>query len=286
MEICRRLRDRNMPVRALVRQSVNSGRADALRQMGVDLFVGDLTDMMSVAAACQDIGAVINAASSVFSAGNDNSLQAVERDGALTLVEFARVLGVRRFVYITLPRTLRTHCPLLRARGEVEDRISHGRMSYTILCANYFMESWLDPALGFDYVNGRVAMYGDGRQPIAWVSCADVAELAVRALDSEAARNRFLDAGGPENLSPRDVVRIFEEVCDRPFDVEQVPESALDAEYKAAPTPLARSIAALKLEYAHGCAMDSSDTLRRIPIQLTSVRDYANRVAALKSAAV
>jgi uncharacterized protein YbjT (DUF2867 family) len=148
------------------------------------------------------------------------------------------------------------------------------------------MESWLDPALGFDYVNGAAQIYGDGAHPIGWVSCGDVAEIAVRALDNPAARNRFLDVAGPENLSPREVVRTFEDVSGRRFTVEQVPESVLDAEYKNAKNPLERSIAALKLEYAHGCAMDMTDTLRRIPVELTSVREYARRVASPKTAAV
>ena len=287
VEICRRLRERRKAVRALVRSTADPTRAHALRDMGVELFVGDLTDTMSVAAACQDVEAVINAASLVLTPKNGNSsLQAVERDGALSLVEFSRVLGVRHFVYVTLPRNLRTHCPLLRARAEVEDRVSHCGLPYTILCTNYFMESWLDPALGFNYVDGAAHIFGDGNRPIGWVSCRDVAEISVRALESAAARNRFLEVAGPENLSPREVVRTFEDVSGRRYTIEQVPEDVLDAEYKNARNPLERSIAALKLEYAHGCAMDMTDTLRRIPIELTSVRDYARRVAAPRTATV
>jgi uncharacterized protein YbjT (DUF2867 family) len=286
VEICRRLRERRTPVRALVRATTDTAKTRTLRDMGVELLVGDLSDTMSVAAACQDVVGVINAASSVLSSTKTNTLQAVERDGALSLVEFARVLGVRHFVYVTLPRNLKTHCPLLRARAEVEDRVSHCGIGYTILCTNYFMECWLDPMLGFDYANGHVQMFGDGANPIGWVSCCDVAEIAVASLTAPAARNRFLDVAGPENISPREVVRLFENVSERPFVVEQVPEGELDAEYKNAKTPLERSIAALKLEYAHGCSMDMADTLRRVPVELTAVRDYAQRVAAARTATV
>ena len=287
VEICGRLRERRQPVRALVRSTADPNRTHALRDMGVELFVGDLTDTMSVAAACQGVEAVINAASLILTPRSGNSsLQAVERDGALSLVEFARVLGVRHFVYVTLPRNLRTHCPLLRARAEVEDRISHCGLTYTILCTNYFMETWLDPSLGFDYVNGSAHIFGDGTRPIGWVSCGDVAEFAVRALETPAARNRFLDVAGPDNLSPRDVVRAFEDVSGMPFTIEHVPENVLEAEYKSAKNPLERSIAALKLEYAHGCAMDMTETLRRIPVELTPIRDYARRVAEPKTLAV
>jgi len=71
--------------------------------------------------------------------------------------------------------------------------------------------------LGFDYANGRATIYGSGAQPMAWVSYRDVAGFAVDALGSGAARNRMLLAGGPENLTPLRVVRIFEEVTGRSF---------------------------------------------------------------------
>jgi uncharacterized protein YbjT (DUF2867 family) len=285
-DICRRLRERRMPVRALVREGTATGKAERLRQMGVELCVGDLTHMMSVAAACQDADAVINAASCVLCPKATDSIESVERQGGITLVEFARKLGVRRFVYVTLPRTLRTHCPLLRARAEVEDRVAHSGMTFTILCTNYFMDSWLNPTLGFDYANARVKLFGGGRAPIGWVACSDVAEIASRVVDSEGARNRILDVAGPENVSPNEVVRIFEEVSGNRFEVEHVPEQAIEAEYNAATDPISRSIAALKLEYARGCAMDPSETLRIVPIKPTSVRDYANQVAAPQTATV
>ena len=49
-------------------------------------------------------------------------------------------------------------------------------MVYTILQAWYFME--ICSALGFDAANGSVRLYGEGTQPISWISYRDVARAA------------------------------------------------------------------------------------------------------------
>ena len=47
-EICRRLRERGHPVRALVRVTSNPDKVTALRTLGCEIAVGDLRDRGSV----------------------------------------------------------------------------------------------------------------------------------------------------------------------------------------------------------------------------------------------
>ena len=135
-------------------------------------------------------------------------------------------------------------------------------MGYTILAANYFMEIWLSPALGFDYAQRKVVLFGDGRALISWVSYRDVAEVAVRSHLTPGARNRTLDVGGPQDLSPLEVVRIFEKVSGAPFERQFVPEEALLTQLDHAADPLSETFVKLQLEYVHGCPMNTSETLR------------------------
>jgi NADH dehydrogenase len=250
---------------------------EALGSAGVESVVADLKDPASLRGACRSVEAVITTASSTFSQQAGDSIETVDRAGHLNLIEAARQAGVRRFVYTSIPRDLRYGCPLTRAKREIEAALAASGLVYTVLQANYFMEVWLSPALGFDYPNGRATIYGTGDQPLAWVSYRDVAGFAVDAVESDGARNATLLVGGAENLTPNEVVRIFESTAGRAFEVTHVPENALENQYAAAPDALQKSFAALMLEYAHGCPMDVSDTLRVLPRTLTSVRDYALR---------
>ena len=49
--------------------------------------------------------------------------------------------------------------PLSAAKRAAEERLKASGMTYTIVRANYFMEVWLSPALGFDYPNARARIY-------------------------------------------------------------------------------------------------------------------------------
>jgi uncharacterized protein YbjT (DUF2867 family) len=131
-----------------------------------------------------------------------------------------------------------------------------------------------------------VVLYGDGRTLISWVSYKDVAEVAVRSHLTPSARNRTLDVGGPQDLSPLEVVRIFEKVLGAPFERQFVPEEALLAQLGHASDPLSETFVKLQLEYVHGCPMNTSETLRLMPMELTSVAQYAAAVSGQKVASV
>jgi hypothetical protein len=102
-----------------------------------------------------------------------------------------------------------------------------------------------------------------------------VAGFAVDAHGNPAVRNRRLLAGGPQGLTPLEVVRVFEQVTESPFAVEHAPEEALQKQYAEAADPMGRTFAALMLGYAHGCPMDMNETLSWLPRRLTTVQDYA-----------
>ncbi len=74
------------------------------------------------------------------------------------------------------------------------------------------------------------------------------------------------------------MIRIFEEVGGRPFEVEYVPEEALRAQRDGTDDPLQKSFAALMLSYALGNPIEMGATLETFPLRPTSVKDYALRV--------
>ena len=278
-EICQRLRARGLPVRALVRQTANPAHLKVLREAGVNLCWGDLKDVDSLRNACQGVNVIISTASSTFSRQDGDSIETVDREGQLSLIAAAAEAGVEHFTFVGIPRNLVRESPLTRAKAEAERALADSGMGYTILAANYFMEIWLSPALGFDYARRKVVLFGDGRALLTWVSYRDVAEFAVRSHLTRGAHNRTLDVGGPQDLSPLEVVSIFEEVSGAPFERQFVPEEALLSQLDSATDPLAETFAKLQLEYVHGCAMNTSETLSLIPIELTSVAQYAAAVA-------
>ena len=273
-EICRQVAESRRPVRAMVRVTSDQSRRADLERLGVELVDGDLKDPASLARACSGVQSVISTASSIFSKQPGDSIDRVDRGGQLALVEAARNAGVEHFAFISFRDNGGIDYPLARAKRAVEQALQASGMAYTILQASYFMEIWLAPALGFDAANRTARFYGEGSRPISWVSYRDVARAAAAAAVSPAARNMVVEFGGPQGLSQREVVRMFEDAGAGNFSTESVPESALESQLQAATDPVQKSFAGLMLQCARGDAIDVSISNRLFPFPMTSVPDY------------
>ena len=278
-EICRLLVERGKPVRALVRDTADPEKVTRLNGLGVDIVRGDLKDRDSLDAACRGASAVISTTSSTISRQQGDSIESVDRQGQLDLVDAAEEAGVEHFVLISFPH-VDIDFPLQSAKRAVEDRLRRGRMTYTILQPTCFAEVWLSPPLGFDPANGTARIYGGGHNRISWISLRDVAQFAMAALDNPRAANAVVKLGGPDALSPLEIVRLAEHALGKTIVVQHVPEEALRAQYDAASDPLQRSLAGLMLYCAQGDAVDMADTLLAFPGQhLRSVREHLQGIA-------
>ena len=278
MEVCRRLRKDGKAVRGLVRVTSDAGKTAELERIGVELARGDLKEPASLESACTAITTVISTASSTLSRQQGDSIETVDQRGQIALIDAARSAHVEHFVFVSFRDNPRVQYPLTVAKRAVEQHLKDSGLAYTILQASYFMEVWLTPMLGFDFASGKVRIYGDGTNPLTWVSYKDVARVAAAAVDQPAARNATLAVGGPEALTPLEVVRMFEAAGTADMSVEMVNESDLSAQLQNATDPLQKSFAGLMLQYANGDAMDTSKTRSLFPFELTSVRDYASTV--------
>ena len=277
-EVCGKLARRAEKVRALVRATSSKDKIAALQASGVELCVGDLKDPDSVAAACRGVDAVISTASATSSRQPGDSIESVDAAGQLNLVNAAKSCNVERFVFVSFRRSPAIACPLGDAKEAVEKAIA--TLNFTIIQASWFMEVWLSPALGFDHANATARIYGPGTAPISWVSFRDVALMCAVALRHPSAERRAIEFGGPEALSPLEVVSRFEEIGGRPFQLEHVPEAALHAQLQEATNSMQRSFAALMLGYLHGDAMNMAPVVDKFAIKLSSVDDYARSVLA------
>jgi uncharacterized protein YbjT (DUF2867 family) len=196
--------------------------------------------------------------------------------GQLTLVNAARNANVRGFVFVSFLDDPAVQYPLTQAKRSVERAIAD--LDFTSIQASFFVQVWLSPALGFDYVHSIARIYGTGSNPISWVSYRDVAEFCIAPVLRSVASRSVLEVGGPEPLTPLEVVKIFEEESGRRFEMETIPEPKLREQLNSATDSLEKSFAGIMLKYARGEAINMAGLLESIPIRLTSVREYARMV--------
>lgn len=270
-----------MPFRALVRDTSDPAKVEKLKARGAELVKGDLKDPASLKAACQGISQVICTVSSMpftYQPGV-NDIQTVDLDGVKHLVDAAKAAGVSHFIHTTFSGNIERDFPLRNAKRAAEQSLKNSGLVFTILRPSMFMELWLSPAVGFDAANAKAAIYGTGDQLIAWISLRDVAQFAVESLTNPVARNCVMELGGPENLSPHQVIKIFETALGKSFEVTHVPPVALQAQMDAATDPMQKSFSGLMLCYASGDKIDMQPMLQTFAVRPISVKEYVTSIA-------
>ena len=275
-EICRQLISKNKKVKGLVRITSDSGKVAQLKELGVETIEGDLKNKDSLVNSLRGVSAVISTVSSTLSRQEGDTIETVDDEGQINLINAAIAAGVSQFIYVSFCE-MPGKSALQTAKRKVEKHLSESGLTYTILQPTFFKEVWLSPALGFDYPNAKATIYGEGKKKISWIAIKDVASFAVAALDNPAAKNTNIELGGPEALSPLDVVNIFEVKKEKKFTLQFVPEEAITAQRDGAQDPLSASFASLTLGVVNGSEIDMKKTLDVFPMHMTSVNDYAAR---------
>ena len=280
--ICQRLVELGKPVKALVRETSDPAKVARLTGAGILAVKGDLRDPVSLKAACQGVETLITTVSAMPASyvPGQNDIARVDVQGSKALIDAAKAAGVKHFIYTSFSGNMETVCPLRNAKREVEAYLKASGLVYTILRPGAFMQAWLSPMVGFDAANAKATIYGTGDQPISWISLFDVAAFAVESVTNPAARNAILELGGPEPVSPHQVIKLFEKASGKTFEVIHVPVEALKAQMDAATDPMQKTFPGLMLNYAAGDPIDMKATLKAFPLKLTSVQDYVKETLA------
>ncbi len=96
--IAEKLTKAGQPVRALVRSSSDTRYLD---EWGVELAIGDLTDVESLKEAMKGVHTVYHAAAQVGDWGPWERFVAISIDGTSNMLEAARSAGVKRFLHVS-----------------------------------------------------------------------------------------------------------------------------------------------------------------------------------------
>ncbi|CAN5189705.1 SDR family oxidoreductase [soil metagenome] len=166
----------NHHVRAMVREA---SQGDEFEELGAEPVVADLENDINFAVMGCD--AVIFAAGSGADTGTDKTI-AVDRDGAIKLIEACEANAVNRFIMLSAvgtdnpengPDKLKTY---LEAKAEADKKLKKSNLNYTIFKA---------VSLTDDAETGKITARKKLDDSTGEISRADVAAAIVEALDNE-----------------------------------------------------------------------------------------------------
>lgn len=283
MEIVRRLRERGESVRALVRTTSDAGRVGALEKMGAEIWRGDLKDAASLEGALNGVDTVVSTVTVITHAKPGDSFDATDEQGNINLLNEAKKAGVKRFVFASFDVDRMPEYPLSNAKRNAQEAIMKSGIDYTIHQPSLFMQVWLSPMLFADPATSTAKVYGDGTEGIEYVSIGDVAEAMVQSIFDDEMRNRVVAYGGPEPVSQKRALEIFNKSFGRTFTATEIPEAALEQQWKGAQDPWQKTFAGLMLGVARGFGGDTGPASQYFPMKMTTVEEVVKAWATPKS---
>jgi uncharacterized protein YbjT (DUF2867 family) len=221
--VVRLLRERDQPVRCLVRPG--SG-ASALEALGAEIVRGDLLDPESLRGACFGARTVVSTATAIsrlLSGARQPSLAAVDDRGVGDLIAAAEEAGVERFLYVSYAGVeAGLGFPIERAKLANEQRLRRSAPREVIVRPDGFQEVQLTPTARFDLARRTISILGRGDNRRRFVSREDVAALLVAlALDPDPPA--LVEVRGPDALSANETAALAERLTDRTLKRRRMP---------------------------------------------------------------
>jgi uncharacterized protein YbjT (DUF2867 family) len=190
-------------------QDVRVLTRDARRAEGliVDLAIGDVRDVASLAPAVRGCSVVVSAVHG-FLGGRGAGPEHVDRRGNRALIRAAVEAGVEHLVLVSVFDAREDHpLELHRAKCAAERELQASGLAWTVLRPTSYVETWIPIVAGQLGSGGPSLVLGHGDNPINFVSVQDVAMLVEHAITDPTMRGRTLDIIGSDNVSMTQLAR-------------------------------------------------------------------------------
>lgn len=269
--IVRRLLVGGQRVRALV---LPASDAEALLDVGVQVVRGDLREPATLGPAVAGVDTVITTANA--------NRAAVDVAGNRNLITAALAAGVGRFVYVSaayMGQEFARTGPLMAGKWQTEKALQASSMRHVIVRPDMFQEAWLGPPQ-FDARARTALVTGRGQTPHRYVAIDDVAALCAH-LAVVPDPPEVVEFGGPEQLSPMQVVAAYEAATGTTFKVRHLPRWLLSVGHRVLPRVQPDITQGLGLELffdTHPSAWDDTP-LREAGIEPRPASEFIARTA-------
>jgi uncharacterized protein YbjT (DUF2867 family) len=207
--LTRRLAWQRPDVRLLVR---SERKAAAVRALGLEAIVGDVTDVESLRRACENVDAVVHLVAVIVEKG-DATFESINVAGTANLVRAAEAAGVGRFVHLSaLGARDDPRFPYLYSKWRGAEIVRGSRTASTVLEPSILYgegDDFLNRLAGLARMTPVVPIAGSGGtrfQPI-WVE--DLVTCLERCLENSRYAGRTVALGGPEYLTYEQMVDLL-----------------------------------------------------------------------------
>jgi len=216
--LVRRLAARGCAVRVLTRDTT---RARHLVGVATEIVVGDVRDRASLDSAVRGALTVVSAVHG-FAGPGRGSPASVDRDGNAKLIDAATAVAAQIVLLSVVGASSNHEMELFRAKWAAEQHVRTSGVPWTIVRATAFVELWAA-------IMAKPIVFGEGKNPINFVSVHDVAAVVERSVVDPELRGRAIEVGGPQDMTFDELAELLQQIRGHAGHVRHVPRSLLRA---------------------------------------------------------
>lgn len=233
--VAQALRERGVPVRAMVRKSAD---AERLSTQGIETVLADFDDDAAVSAALEG-----SRRAYLVTPSSERA-----QDQQVRFVQAAARAGVEHLVVLSQLGT-RTDSPVrfLRYHAAVEDRVRELGIGYTFLRPNLFFQGLFAFAPTISAHGSMAAPIGDAR--VSAVDVRDIGAVGAAVLAAGSHLGQVLTITGPEAISHADMASRIGAALGTPVTFSQAPAESFAAALQGVLPPW--QVDGLVEDYAH-----------------------------------
>ncbi len=245
--IAEQLRNRNEPVRALVRKGSDTSFIESI---GVELAYGDLSDKQALQKACEGVDIVYHSAAKVGDWGPWSEFQKITIDGTENLLEAASAGGVKRFLHISsisvygyvdgkgvvldetapLGQNLYRWSYYSKAKVIAEQMVwqwhNEGKIKATVIRPSWLYGPRDRASIGrlINAIrNGSAKLIGDGNNRLSLSYAGNVAEAAILAANKEEAIGEAYNSCSDGDITLKQYMDMIADAIGAPHVTKKVP---------------------------------------------------------------
>ena len=245
------LAEQGAAVRALVR---NEEKAGPLREMGVEVVIGDLADPAAVNAALDGVERAFIVA--------PNGEQQLKLE--MAIVEAAKETGVRHLVKMSSMEAAPDASKIPSIHYQCEQYIKGSGLDWTMLKPNFFMQNLFGSAKTIAEQQKIFLPMGDGKTAMA--DTRDIGAVAAHVLSTDGHAGKDYELTGPEVLTFHDAAERFSEALGKTVEYINVPMDGYRETLKNfLPEWHANAVCDLFAEIADGGGLEyKTDTIKQL----------------------
>lgn len=221
-QIVREALENGFQVRCIVR---NKNSAKFLAEWGAELVYGDLTIPETLPMAFQGVSAVIDAATT--RPEDDDDLIAVDWQSKLLLIEIAKRLKIKRFIFFSIFKAEKyPNITLMKQKADIENILENSGVPYTIFrCAGFYQAVINQYAIPI--LEGKSVWKTYESVPTSYIDTQDAAKFCIKSLVLPETTNKTFFLGGPKAWVSDEIIKKCEELSGQTANIQNLPISIL-----------------------------------------------------------